>query len=540
MKKISLQIIIIVTFGLSLFSSCNKFLDIKSEDFLTSEEYYENDRQLHAALNAVYSVLGDYRLYGRDMLRMGLDADDGFYNVVNTLSGVEIYDVAAADTKIGNFWTACYLGIDRANSLLANVDRSDAISVGVRDQIKGEALFLRSYFYFLLVSNFGGVPYVTQNTQVVHIPRTAPELIYANIVSDMELAESLVLPIKEIGYGGRVSKSAVRGILARVNLFIAGQPVNDQSRYAEARKWAKMVIDDAEAAHELNPDFSQVFINYAADKYDIKESIWEVEFYGNHQDVYREGGQIGAYNGIRYIGMTVNGERVMDPNYGYSLGMVNASGTLWDKYEDPGSLVSPDLRRDWAIAPFSVSGVPAVEKPRTIEQIYERNCGKYRREYEVLLPRDHQYTPINFPLLRYADVLLMFAEADNHVNGGPTQDSYQAINSVRRRGYGLPMGQTAPGVDLQGLDQEKFLKELQNERSRELSFEYLRKGDLVRWGIFWDKMEDALDRAEQSGLQSSMSHALTYFKNVSKRDALWPIPSYERGVNLKLDQNPGW
>lgn len=540
MKMKRLSMVIALVCGVFFLGACNKFLDIKPEDFLTPSQYYENEKQLNNALNAVYSILGHYTTYGREMPRMGLDGDDGFYNVVNTLTGVQIYDVAATDTKVGDFWKTLYSGIHRANLLLANLDRSEAIPVETKDHVRGEALFLRSYFYFLLVSNFGGVPYLTETTQDVNIPRTPAREVYENIIADMELAETLVLPIRRIGHGGRVSKSAVRGILARVNLFMAGYPVKDETRYKEARKWAKMVMDDQEANHQLNPDFKQIFINYAADKYDIGESIWEVEFYGNHRDVYREGGQIGAYNGIRYVGVTVGGVLTVDPNYGYSLGMVNASGTLWDKYADPSSLVSPDLRRDWTIAPFSVAGVPAVETPRPIEQIYQRNAGKYRRQYEVLMPKDNQYTPINFPLLRYADVLLMFAEADNYINDAPMDARYDAINRVRRRGYGLPVDLDAPGVDLQGLSPDGFLKELQNERSRELSFENLRKGDLVRWGIFMDKMEDALNHAQQAGLPPSMSHAITYFENASARDVLWPIPSYEMGVNLALEQNIGW
>lgn len=539
MKRRILNTLIVFFTTTILFSSCNKFLDTVPEDFLTPINYYETEDQLESGIAAVYSLLGHYALYGREMTRMGLDADDGFYDVVDALEGVRVYDVSATDPNVAGFWSTCYVGIYRANILLANLDRSVNVNEEVRNAIKGEALFLRSYFYFLLVSNFGGVPYIREPTDKTNIPRTPPEEVYHNIVQDMEEAEKLVKPIQQLGYGGRVSKSAVRGVLARVNLFMAGYPIYDESRYEEARKWAKLVIDDQEAGHELLSDFSQVFINYAADEYDIRESIWEIEFYGNNQGVYKEGGQIGAYNGIRYVGD--------DSNYGYSLGMVNASGTLWDKYEDPDSLISPDLRREWTIAPFSVSGNPAVEKARPLTEIYQRDCGKYRRKYEVVSPKDRQYTPINFPVLRYSDVLLMFAEAENQLHAGPSQHAYDAINQVRRRGYGLLLDEQADetnepieGVDLANLDQETFLRELQDERSRELSFEGLRKGDLVRWGIFIEKMEEARERALQASLPSSLNHAMRYFTNVSTRDVVWPIPSYEMGVNIELRQNPGW
>src|SRR5690606_40095983 len=84
---------------------------------------------------------------------------------------------------------------------------------------------------------------------------------------------------REVGFGGRVNKSAVAGILARVYLYWAGEPIKDVSKYQNAKDWAYAVISSAE--HELNPSFDDVFRRLAADEYDIKESIWEVEFFGN-------------------------------------------------------------------------------------------------------------------------------------------------------------------------------------------------------------------------------------------------------------------
>ncbi|MFD1628783.1 RagB/SusD family nutrient uptake outer membrane protein [Pseudopedobacter beijingensis] len=518
---------------LNSIASCNKFIDTKPEDYLTSTNYYTTETQVKYALNAIYSTLAHYTLYGREMQRMGLDGEDGFYNVVNTYDGVKVYVVPSVDPNVADFWSTCYTGIYRANLLLANIDKPQSISKESRDAIKGETLFLRSYFYFLLVSNFGDVPYVTEPTQQVRVPRTPASQVYKEIIVDMEKAEELVLSASQVGFGGRINKSAVRGVLARVNLFRAGYPVYDSEGYREAKKWAEKVINDQEAAHALNPSFEQVFINYSADLYDIKESIWEIEYWGNNRGTFKEGGQIGAYNGIRYTGA--------DANYGYSLGMVNGTGVLWKKYDSPASLTSRDLRRDWTMAPFSVSGNPAVETNRTINEIYQRNCGKYRRKYEVVTPKDNQYTPINFPVLRYADVLLMLAEAENEING-PTPEAYDAINLVRRRGFGklLSGSVNINEFDLSGLDQKSFREELQDERSRELSFECLRKGDLVRWNLFGVNMEKALKNAQDSGLPSSMDHAIRYFKNVSPRDIVWPVPAYEIGVNRELTQNIGW
>ena len=134
----------------------------------------------------------------------------------------------------------------------------------------------------------------------------------------------------------------------------------------------------------------------------------------------------------------------------------------------------------------------------------------------------------------------MFAEADNEVNQGPSTEAYEAVNQVVRRGYGKkPLIEDAD-VDWADMDYETFKQELQNERSRELAFECLRKADLVRWGIFYEKMQDCL--ADTDGVPSftDLKHAIATYSNVTKRDVLWPIPSREIALNDKLTQNPGW
>src|SRR5690606_9451239 len=171
----------------------------------------------------------------------------------------------------------------------ANVDRNPGLDQSFRDRVRGEALFLRGYFYFQLVQYYGGVPVFdgpTESVVDVDKPRNTIREVYDRIIADMTAAEPFVQDITELGFGGRVSKSAVRGFLARVNLHMAGEPLKDPNGYAEASKWAKMVIDAN--MHALNPSYPQIYKNYAADQYDIKESIWEVEFFGNRSDQYVE------------------------------------------------------------------------------------------------------------------------------------------------------------------------------------------------------------------------------------------------------------
>ncbi len=530
MKKINLSIFILVF----SFLSCEKPLDLVPYDFPLPENYYSNKTEMNYALTGIYSVLKDHALYANNMLgRMGLDADQAFNRNSNDANSIGDYSVSTADIKVQSFWRVLYAGINRANMLLKNIDVPTDLTDAERDVIEGEALFLRSYFYFLLVTNFGDVPLIlepinTASAAAHQATRTSKVQVYQQIVSDLEKAADKVLSIETLGYGGRVNQSAVWGILARVNLHWAGFPIKDETRYAEARKWAKKVMDHP--VHKLNPSFQNVFEKLARDEYEIGESIFEVEFYGNGTGIYASlGGYVGVNNGIY---------NQTDLNIGFGYSYINTTRYTYDIYES-----ASDKRRDWTVAPFYYAFTNGVgrEVNRTANQIMHRNCGKFRRTSETLLPKHRSLTPQNFPVLRYSDVLLMFAEADNYVNNGATAEGYEALNKVRRRGYGLDVNLASPSVDIaEGLTEEEFLEIIQDERTRELAFECLRKGDLVRWGIFLTRMKDRLTEVNNHEYFYDLRFARATFTNVSARDVVWPIPSYELGVNYELEQNVGW
>src|SRR5690606_14101298 len=137
-------------------------------------------------------------------------------------------------------------GINRTNMLLDNVDKNTGISIEVRRRVRGEALFLRGYYYFVLAHLWGGVPVFTKPTASANdtdSERYSLAEVYEQVLTEMTVAEALVPGIEQVQFGGRVSKSAVRGILARVCLYMAGEPLNDQSKCAEARDWAKKLMD---------------------------------------------------------------------------------------------------------------------------------------------------------------------------------------------------------------------------------------------------------------------------------------------------------
>lgn len=544
--KINIKSLITLILTSLVISSCSDFLNTSPKDSLDPADYYNSEKNLEAALTGVYSMLGNSRIYGNTYVsQLGNDADESYYFRSTYTYGPVIYNHTSADQNVADLWSNLYNGIARANLLLHYLPDAE-VDGAIKDRIKGEALFLRGYFHFLLVQNYGKIPIETKAKLIpenLDTPESEIADVYQQIVTDMSISEDLVKDITEIKHGGRVTKSAVRGILARVYLTMAGEPLKDKSKYEEAKNCLLRLMNDASANHELNPDYRQVFINYAQDKYDIKESIWEVEFWGNLADAYQETGTIGGLNGIN---------NDYDDEIGLSRGMYAATGSLYKLYD-----ANDTIRRDWNIAPFTYSSVkdPSENDKYITEKVYQhenniwrRYLGKYRREMETLKPKAAHSTPINFPLLRFSDVLLMYAEVENEINRMPTTEAYEAINEVRRRAFGkkLPGAQNVNEYDLSSMNYFLFSKAIREERSRELCFEALRKQDLIRWGIFVETMNDMVDVIEydmetiKENAYKPASFSINAFANVKKKHVLQPKPSKELSLNRNLKQNPNW
>lgn len=604
-------IISILIFTACCISGCSKFLDRQPTDFVSPNQYYSSEEELNSALSAVYDILGHNNLYAYRMLLLnGLEGDDGYYARASA-TGTQVHSFSTSNNEVAVCWGILYIGIARANNLLVNIDNNPDVNDEARSVIRGEALFLRAYYHFLLTQLYGDIPLFTApvaSANDVNTPAAPSRDVYNQIIEDMTAAEALVLPVNGAGFSGRVTKSAVRGILARVCLQMAGNPVNDITKYAEARKWAKMVIDDAEAGHALNPDFSQIFINMAQDIYETKESIWEVEFWGNATGGYNETGYVGAVNGPRSTNVLT----------GTGFGGIRGTSRLYDLFDEA------DQRKYWSLARFTynatgANGSKTFFEVSTVQRKYTLDCGKFRREYELLAPKANNVGPHNFPLLRFSDVLLMYAEAENEING-PTTEAVEAVNRLRKArwssgirsvaitsaGSGYTSAPTVtfsggggsgaqatavvsagrvnqiifaddavtgrkyghsyssfPTITLSGgggtgaaaevtainriedaaipaantLSKDAFREFIQDERSRELCFEGMRKHDLIRWGIFVERMHTIADMLQA---QSPTNYAQEYYRNVDERHLLWPIPALELSLNLALTQNPGW
>ena len=512
-----------------MLSSCDSFLDTKPYDFTAPETFYSNESECTAALAGVYYTLAYEKVYGNNYSCMISNVDDlSYYQRQSGQLASQVYgnDHNPGNQHVWGTWETLYKGINNANVFLENVDKAD-MDESVKTRMKGEAKFLRAYFHFLLVQGWYEVPIRKTSFKDVNnssIEATPHTDALDWIIGEMEECVNLVDDQTYDKSPSYIKKNTVMGILARVYLWRAGYPANGgQPYYAKAAYWANEVKKSNK--HKMNPDVEAIWRNMASDKYDTEynESIWEAEFIGN-----RTADGIGNYTDGRIGNVIGNLQKcTKSTGNGYGYGFYAATLILWDLFD------KNDKRRDLSIAPYWYD-VNDNKKTWTNKQIVQRSCGKFRREWESSSMKDKSYTPENYPILRYGDVLLMLAEAENEAHQGPTDLAYECINEIRQR---------AGIFKLEGLSYTDFQQAVRYERARELCFESLRKYDLVRWGIYVEAVHDKLGAATQDKRWATGNQfigARDYAARTQEKHQFLPIPTKELDVNGKLEQNKYW
>lgn len=556
--------------------SCG-FLD-QDARVIVSSTFYNSVEEAQYGLNAIYGVLNSGEIYGNYYSMAFSAIDDLFYMQGVSSNGEDSYTHDASNPRLYEMWWRFYQGINNANNFLSAMeDHSDLDPDG---QMIAQARFLRAYLQFLVAQLWGDVPLMDKavdNYTQTNVAATPQYDVLLWCESEMKQAIADYKADVE-GAPSKLSRDAMKGILARMYLWMAGATVEcDDNAKAEYVRQADSLCADIinSGRHTLNPSYRDFFIRLISNVYDTdyRESMWEVDFYGDRKAKGYTNGEVGSRNGLRSIG---------DSNYeayncNTAYGMYSSTLGLWIRYmqtdrtpNETGLSYVTDDRQEWNVPPYSYVGRSASDSPllypyggdptdlrelkggvdktpyylnrestadNPLANPAGRWCGKFRREciYEGNTGSRESRTAINFPILRYSDVLLMYAETQNEVNGAPTEAGYEAIKQVRDRAL-------IATNEFGTYNYDTFKQFVRDERARELCMEATRKYDLIRWGIFQSSM-----RAESynTSLESQWgSYQSSYFSriagNIQARHVVLPIPAIELGVNKLLVQNPLW
>ncbi len=556
------------------FTSCD-FLDTVPTD-LTPATYFNTPDDVNSFLTSAYAPLMSEHFYGNNFPLKIAGEDLGYYARSTNGESIVCAVASASDSYIFRFWRVLYDGINRTNMLLENIDRvafaNTVAGMAEKERYIGEARALRAFYYFTLVQNFGDVPLRTKSPDDVNnlmAPRADKQTVYNYIISEMIAAEPFLSDFNT-NVAGRITKSAAQGLLARIYLFRAGERFRSETEapdpnasayFSEAAIWAKKVIDSNK--HTLITPYSRVFIDLAQDKYN-NESIWEAEEAGNRLTPEQSAGRIGNVIGLGGPSDYPNSTEVGLANPGYGYNFIKTTQKLYEMYE----VAKDTARANWNISTFVYtknadgsmkgrkyyygkmpSNLTGATWPITSNGfVYEmsttksdtlntaRVFAKYRREYEVVTPKNKNYTPINFPILRYSDVLLMYAEALNESSVTPPAEAIAAFDRVRARAGIATIASSNPNIS-----KDDFRNMIKNERAMELCYESTRRYDLIRWGDYLTAM-NAVGNSIPGSIRvpSSEKYGAAYFK-IPKAYLYLPIPPLEIAVNsMIVGNNPGW
>lgn len=417
-------------------------LDENPPSDLSPQNFYNSEDEFNSALTGIikslYSGWEGFD-YGYDLV-LASGAED-------VRSDADIYknfDKLVPNDReivIRGFWQKAYQTISNANTLIANLDRAKNLKESVIDPIEGQARFLRAFTYFYLVRFFGPIQVTTYENQfaIENVKQSTVEEVYMNsIIPDLKIAEEK-LPLS-FGDKGRPTKGAAKTLLAKVYLTMAGWPIQKPEVYypLAMEKAFEIMSNQKEYGYDLEPDFANLWTQ--ANKLSSKEFIFT--FYGSIAD----GGVAGSHMDLatRYWG---NGEG--------GWGDYSSETRFFDVFPD-------GPRKDATFTSVFADGTTFIEA-----QTYP-HIAKYRDGGNKVGTNSEGFRPI----LRYADVLLIYAEAANYVNNGPTSEALNALNAVRLRA----------GLDRypRGMMQPEFDKAVLDERAWEFACEGDRWHDLVR------------------------------------------------------------
>ena len=501
------------------FSSCNSWLLEPSPGVTELKDFYTSGKTAIQNVNAAYApLMWEFNsTYFPEWFIGDVVSDDALKGGQSIGDMADVYDMENFKTNSNNgflldFYRAQWQGIQRCNLPLKQIPlmKTDStMDARTQSRLIGEVKFLRAMYYFRLVRVFGGVPKVTniiESSADWQQSRASADEIYKLIISDLEDAnarlwkKSQYLPTDL----GRATKGAAQAMLLKANLYT--------HNYADAKRWGDSIMVSNE--YQLLPKYAD---NFTLEGENGKESVFEIQYMEDPTSDYGDG--FGFTRGTFTVILTRSRSSLLGGGWGFNKPTQN----LYNEYE------TGDPRRDATILnPTDAQ----IETPA--QEIY-LGSRYLNRKYAMINSDGSLYKlthptrgPINNKVIRYADVLLMYAEACCELNNLTAAKS--ALEQVRARARGNASILKAFPYGTYTDNQTDLRKAIRHERRVELAMEGHRWFDLCRWGIAKQTM-DAYKTGETAEVQAQMA---TF---VAGTNELFPIPSKEIDLN-QMPQNP--
>ena len=542
-------------FSISILSltSCSDILTEKPVNVYEKDDFFIREENAEMAVIGVYAgVTGDYNLWASDDIYYPNRTEND-----NGQSALCHYISTPANQSINSAWKNRYTALNRANYTIDGIQQMK----GYRDNKKlqslaAEVMFLRALVSFDLVRMWGDVPYTTEyskNYEDTYKPRTDRQIIYDQIISDLDYAKKHLVWADNSSSPERATQGSARALLMRVQLHRAGYSLQMNEKLErpdedKRKNYLNTVIEEWEAFQEEGGNFhgfyedtensyEALFKSFSAEKLNSKESLFEIAYqYPNRK------GNFGTMIGVP-VGQPVIASNEQNSVMGRAANQFQCLPEWNDFFEEA------DQRRQVMVAMHTWDWNTEQHTHVRREVTNTAYVGKWRREWMPLGYDDPNSSNANFCYIRYGEIVLTAAEAYNEL--GNTAKAWELINMIRKRAKATKLSLSnykslmkAPKVwDLNFIDDSDETGKIRTvlfwERAFELAYEGVRKYDLIRWGIFKETLQlfGQKTAANQKGIYYPAGNNFQTGKH-----ELFPIPEDEMLINYKLNNknNPGY
>ena len=555
MKEIILKSVILLWVAVAA-CSCDNLLEEKAYDFVSPEQLGDGESAASQLVTGAYNaIITNFIAPGSYLYLTNLDCD--YASGASWAFG----NVGAGNPQgfwgIDHMWQGCYTLIHRANLAISKITAMNNLTLESKEDALGQLCFLKAWAYFNLVRNYGLVPIFRKSIsegEDMHQARSSVADVYAHIIELLDQAENMYSKNDAGFIEGHASSGAAKALLAKVYATMASGAMSGVPIVVKGGKTSnpepQAITHIAQTVAGYESFDSKKYYELARDK--AWEVIQEYTLFDKYMDVW----SIANRNKGEHIWMAQ--AKSADADFGNTIcqdyvGIFKEDGTMEGNwygmrdhwyllFEEKDKRVVDGVIHRYASGDISNGKVIYNYYPRWYadkvanKEVYDSEGNAFDgtevyqegegwtlaklTKFTFVTDRKQKNSDFHFPLLRLPDIMLIYAEAVNELNGGPDAEAYNQVNRIRTRANATPFS---------GMNQNEFRSAVLEERARELAYEADRRYDLFRWGIYLGVM-NAIDMDE---------HNVT--KRRLERNLLYPLPISEVNANDKIDSNnPGW